>query len=173
MRSSGVLATPFRAMKPAIEALGDLSEAIVIDCINPLGKGPDGLKLLVGSDTSGAEQLAALAPHSFVFKTLNQTGVENIAGARAYHPKPVMFVAGADSAKKRVVLELVAELGFESVDAGPLVAARLLEPLAMLWIELAMKRGHARDFAFALVKHPKNAASRCTSFLASSAGVRG
>ena len=68
-----------------------------------------------------------------------------------------MFVAGDDSAKKRIVLELVAELGFESVDAGPLLAARLLESLAMLWIELAMKRGHSRDFAFALVKHAKTA----------------
>jgi hypothetical protein len=43
---------------------------------------------------------------------------------------------------------------FESVDAGPLTAARHLEPLAMLWIELAMKRGHARAFAFAMVRHP-------------------
>jgi predicted dinucleotide-binding enzyme len=142
-------------MNSAVEALGDLSAAIVIDCINPLATGPEGLELVVGHDTSGAEQLAALAPHSFVFKTLNQPGVENIAGARGYNPKPVMFVAGDDSAKKRVVLKLVAELGFESVDAGPLVAARLLEPLAMLWIELAMKRGHARDFAFALVRRPK------------------
>ncbi len=86
---------------------------------------------------------------------LNQTGVENIAGARAYHPTPVMFVAGDDPARKRVVLELVPELGFESVDAGPLTAARLLEPLAMLWIALATKRGQARDFAFAPIRYPK------------------
>ncbi len=37
------------------------------------------------------------------------------------------------------------------VDAGPLVTARLFEPLAMRQIELAMKRGHGRDFGFALV----------------------
>ena len=41
----------------------------------------------------------------------------------------MMFVAGDDSAHKPAVMELVS--------------------LAMLWIELAMKRGHARDFAFA------------------------
>jgi hypothetical protein len=29
--------------------------------------------------------------------------------------------------------------------------ARLLELLAMLWIDQAMKRGRGRDFAFALV----------------------
>ena len=29
-------------------------------------------------------------------------------------------------------------------------AARLLEPYAMLWIELARKHGHGAEFAFAL-----------------------
>jgi 8-hydroxy-5-deazaflavin:NADPH oxidoreductase len=31
-------------------------------------------------------------------------------------------------------------------------AARLLEPLAMLWIELALKRGQGHGFAFALTR---------------------
>ena len=62
-----------------------------------------------------------------------------------------MPVAGDDAAKKAVVMELVAALGFEPVDAGPLKNARLLEPFAMVWIDQAMKRGRGRDFAFALV----------------------
>jgi hypothetical protein len=66
----------------------------------------------------------------------------------------MMFVAGDDADKKKLVLELVDELGFDAIDSGPLVTARLLEPLAMLWIELALKRGHARAFAFARVRHP-------------------
>ena len=49
------------------------------------------------------------------------------------------------------VMELVDKLSFEAVDAGPLKNAHLLEPLAMLWIDEAMKRGRGRDFAFALV----------------------
>jgi predicted dinucleotide-binding enzyme len=36
---------------------------------------------------------------------------------------------------------LAAELGFEPVDVGGLVAARWLEPLAMLWIHLAFRHG--------------------------------
>ena len=88
--------------------------------------------------------------------TLNQTGAENMAEAAAYYPKPMMFVAGDDSAHKPAVMELVSDLGFHAVDAGPLRAARLLEPLAVLWIELAMKHGHARDFAFAMVRHPRS-----------------
>ncbi len=151
-----VLATPYAAAASALSALGDLAGAIVIDCTNPLAMGPQGLRLVVGHDASGAEEIAKAAPGAFVFKTLNQTGAENMAHASAYHPTPVMFVAGDEAAKKPVVLGLVRDLGFHAVDAGPLSAARLLEPLAMLWIELAMKRGHARDFAFAMVRHPRS-----------------
>jgi hypothetical protein len=49
-------------------------------------------------------------------------------------------------------MDLVADLGFEPIDAGPLRAARLLEPLAMLWIDLVTKRGHPRDIAFARLR---------------------
>jgi hypothetical protein len=33
--------------------------------------------------------------------------------------------------------DLASELGFETVDAGPLTQARALEPFALLWISLA------------------------------------
>jgi predicted dinucleotide-binding enzyme len=51
-----------------------------------------------------------------------------------------------------VVIGLLRDLGFEGVDAGPLRNSRLLEALAMLWIDQAMKRGAGRNFAFALVR---------------------
>jgi predicted dinucleotide-binding enzyme len=66
--------------------------------------------------------------------------------------RPVMFVCGDDAAAKPAVLELVAELGFEAVDAGPLKVARLLEPLAMLWLHLATNQGLGREIAFALLR---------------------
>jgi predicted dinucleotide-binding enzyme len=37
------------------------------------------------------------------------------------------------------------------VDAGPLANARLLEPLALLWIYLAVKQGHGTGIAYKLV----------------------
>jgi predicted dinucleotide-binding enzyme len=66
--------------------------------------------------------------------------------------KSVMFVAGDDAASKPKVIALLAALGFEVIDAGPLRNARLLEAHAMLWIELALKRGLGRDFAFAILR---------------------
>ena len=87
-----------------------------------------------------------------VFKTLNTTGYGNMAEPAFYGVKSVMFVAGDDAAAKPKVIALVAALGFEVIDAGPLRNARLLEAHAMLWIELALKRGLGRDFAFAILR---------------------
>ncbi len=146
-----VIATPWSAAEAAVKSLGSLAGKTVIDCMNPLGMGPDGLQLVLGFNTSAGEQVASWAPGAFVFKTLNTTGAGNMAEAADYRVKPVMLVAGDDAGRKRTVMELVGKLGFESVDAGPLKNARLLEPFAMVWIDQAMKRGRGRDFAFALV----------------------
>ncbi|MBV8601621.1 MAG: hypothetical protein JO359_08685, partial [Candidatus Eremiobacteraeota bacterium] len=37
-------------------------------------------------------------------------------------------------------------------DDGPLSAARLLEPLAMLWITFAYRQGFGREFAFGILR---------------------
>ena len=113
--------------------------------------GADGLQLILGFTGSGGEQVAAWAPGAFVFKTLNTTGANNMAMALEFATKPMMPVAGDDAQKKRVVMELVGKLGFLPIDAGPLKNARLLEPLAMFWIDQAMQRGRGRGFAFAVV----------------------
>lgn len=151
-----VIATPWSGAEAAVKSLGPLAGKIVIDCTNPLGMGPDGLRLVLGHDTSAGEQVAVWATGAAVFKTLNTTGANNMAKAAAYPVRPMMPVAGDDATKKATVMGLVAKLGFEPVDAGPLQNARLLEPFGMMWIDQAMKRGRGRDFAFALVT-PKEA----------------
>ena len=145
-----IMAIPFAAVGEVIDAASGFAGQVLIDATNPLGIGEGGLGLTLGHVTSGAEQIAARAPAARVFKAFNQTGFENIADARPYAARPVMFVAGDDPAGKQTVLTLVADSGFEPVDAGNLRAARLLEPLAMLWIELARKRGLGSDFVFSL-----------------------
>jgi 8-hydroxy-5-deazaflavin:NADPH oxidoreductase len=145
-----ILAVPFNAVADVVAAASGFAGRILIDATNPLGMDRDGLGLTMGFSTSGAEQVAALAPQARVFKAFNQTGFENMADARPYAVRPVMFVAGDDDAGKPVVLTLAADAGFEAVDIGGLRAARLLEPFAMLWIELARKRGLGSDFTFAL-----------------------
>jgi predicted dinucleotide-binding enzyme len=145
-----ILAVPFGAVADVIRAAQGFAGKVVIDATNPLAFGADGLGLTLGFNTSGGEAIQRLAPEAKVFKTFNQTGFENIADVGPYVARPVMFVAGDDAAAKPAVLRLVADAGFEAVDAGDLVRSRLLEPLAMLWIELARKRGQGPDFSFSL-----------------------
>jgi 8-hydroxy-5-deazaflavin:NADPH oxidoreductase len=148
-----VLATPWPATEEAIRAAGDLAGRIVIDCTNPLQMGADGLELALGHTTSGGEQVARWAKGAAVFKTFNQTGFENMTrGASFTALAPAMHVAGDDERRKPTVLALVRELGFEAIDAGGLKAARLLEPLAMLWIHMALNRNAGTAFAFAITR---------------------
>lgn len=145
-----IIATPYDAVADVIAAAGGCANKVLIDATNPLGIGTAGLGLTMGFATSGAEQIAALAPQAHVFKTFNQTGYENMADASGYAQRPAMFVAGDDTNAKTLVLGLVADAGFDAIDIGGLRAARLLEPLAMLWIELARIRGLGGDIAMTL-----------------------
>jgi predicted dinucleotide-binding enzyme len=144
-----VLATPWQATREAVVACADLAGKIVIDCTNPLNA--DFTGLAVGHTTSGAEQIASWASGARVFKAMNQIGSNLMDDPKVPGGQPVMFVAG-EAEGKAEVMSLVRELGFDTVDAGDLSIARLLEPYAMLWIHLALRRGFGPDIAFALLR---------------------
>jgi 8-hydroxy-5-deazaflavin:NADPH oxidoreductase len=144
-----VLATPYAANPAAIAAAGDLAGKILIDVTNPIGPN---FSLAVRFTSSGGEEIAKLAPHAKVYKAMNQVGFEVMANPAFAAGKPVMFVAGDDADGKKVVLDLVASLGFEAIDAGALKLARLLEPYAMLWIHLMARRNQGRNFAFSVLR---------------------
>jgi len=147
-----VLTTPWPETEGVIRAMGDLKGKMVLDCTNPLGMVDGGLGLTIGHSISGGEKVQGWATGASVFKTLNTTGFGNMADTSYNAGKPVMFVAGDDAGNKPKVMNLVGELGFDTVDAGPLRNARLLEAHAMLWIDLALNRGQGRDWAFAILR---------------------
>jgi predicted dinucleotide-binding enzyme len=146
-----ILALPWSKAEGAVKALGDLSGKIVIDCMNPLGMVDGKLRLMVGHRGSGGELVAEWAPGARVVKTLNQVGAELMADNSRLPHRPVMFMAGDDASAKAAVTTLLTELGFEALDAGGLVEARILEPYAMVWINQALLRGKGRNWAFAAV----------------------
>jgi 8-hydroxy-5-deazaflavin:NADPH oxidoreductase len=143
------LCTPWHATQAAVAACGDLTGKVVIDCTNPLT--PDVTALELGHTTSGAEQVAAWAPGARVCKAMNQIGAP-MMDAPALPSLPVMFVCGDDAAAKDVAAQLVRQLGFETLDAGDLTAARLLEPLALLWIHMALRRGLGTGWALGVLR---------------------
>lgn len=150
-----VLAVPFHAVEALLPTLGDLGRKIVIDCTNPLTPELDGL--VTGPDRSAAEIIAALLPRARVVKALNTTGVANMRDP-VYPDGPLtMLLAGESAMAKAVTASLVEDLGFEAVDAGPLASARWLEPMAVLWIELARRQPEGTEVGFRLVRRPASA----------------
>jgi NADPH-dependent F420 reductase len=144
-----LLATPWNATQAALAACGALADRILIDATNPLG--PD-LGLTLGYADSGGEQVARWAAGAKVVKAFNTTGFNVMQDPVMEGRHAVMFAAGDDAAAKAVVLELARTIGFEAIDAGGLRMARVLEPLAMLWIHLAYRQGLTRDYAFDLIR---------------------
>jgi 8-hydroxy-5-deazaflavin:NADPH oxidoreductase len=151
-----VLATPWNAVPEVITAMGDLTGKIIIDCTNPIFLNAEGsLSLTLGSSTSGAEEVARLAPHARVAKAFNTYGWENFVDSN--YPgyggiKPVMFYCSDDDEAKEVIEKLATDLGFEPVDTGGLGMARSLEPLALLWTRLAVRRGRNPNFVWGMLK---------------------
>jgi hypothetical protein len=64
---------------------------------------------------------------------------------------PTMFVCGDDDGAKQTVIGICRDFGWEVVDTGGIDGARLLEPLAMLWITHGIRSG-AWSHAFKLLR---------------------
>jgi predicted dinucleotide-binding enzyme len=144
-----VLALPWGALATAIPGLGSLAGKIVIDATNPLAAD---MSLALGHNDSAGETVARLALGARVVKAFNTTGANNMADSRYDGGKLMMPIAGDDAKAKATVMSLANELGFEAIDVGALAMSRHLEPMAMVWIKLAMEQNMGRNFGFALLK---------------------
>ncbi len=144
------LTVPWPAAKAAIESSGNLTGKVLIDCTNPLAADLKGLVL--GLNNSAAEQVAGWARGAQVVKAFNTIGAGNFGHADFGGAVADGFYCGDDAAAKATVKGLIADAGFNPVDVGPLRNARLLEPLAMLWIDLAINQGWGINHAFKLLR---------------------
>lgn len=146
-----VLATAWSGVAEALAAAGpaNLEGKVLIDVTNPL-RFTDRLELAVGHDDSGGETVQRLAPGARVVKAFNTVGFELMVDPDLLGGPPTMFVAGDDAEARSVVAGLAGQLGWAVHDCGDLRAARLTEPLAMLWIEHALRTGQ-RSHAFRLL----------------------
>lgn len=148
-----VVATRGAATEAALALAGPerLAGKVVIDVTNPLKMGPNKLLTLAvaGSDSLGETVQRAL-PAARVVKAFN-----TVNNAHMYKPDfpggaPQMFICGDDADAKSAVADIVKAFGWEPIDAGPIEAARLLEPLSLLGIRNAMKTGNW-NYVFRLV----------------------
>ncbi len=145
-----VLALPWTGVLSTCEQLAPaLAGKTVVDCINPLNSTFSGLDL--GFTTSAAEEIARRLPAAKVVKAFNMVSAATMANPLYDGQPATLFYCGDDGPAKQVIAELATQLGFAAVDSGPLTNARLLEPLAMLYIHLAF-HGWGANCAFQVVK---------------------
>jgi 8-hydroxy-5-deazaflavin:NADPH oxidoreductase len=141
-----LLAVPWAAAQEALESCGDVDGKVLIDCINPVLPTLEGLEF--GGTTSAAEKLQQLAPHSHLVKAFNTIGAALLGNAAFNGLQADGYYCGDDNAAKATVVPLITAAGLRPFDAGPLQNARYLEAMAMLWIDLAIKRGRGPTFGF-------------------------
>jgi len=144
-----LLATPFEAAEGLLRG-APLSGKVLLDATNPLLPGLSGLS--VGLTASGGERVAEWAAGAPVVKIFNTTGANNMENPVYGGERASMLYCGDDTAAKKIAHQLAEEAGFEPVEAGPLSQARYLEPMAMLWITMAMRYGYGREIAFRLMR---------------------
>ena len=132
-----VLAVPFAAIDAALDAAGRLDGCVLWSCVNALK--PDLSGLAVGFDTSAGEEVAKRARGASVVAAIPPFAHAVATDSLAYDQElaPSVFVCGDNAGAKRVVEQLVGDIGAHPVDAGPLAAARLVEPAMMLIVRLA------------------------------------
>ncbi len=136
-----VLATAWGGAQAALGLAGTgVAGKVLVDVTNPL-RFTDRLELAVGHDDSGGEQVQRWAPEAKVVKAFNTVGYELMDDPPIGGVVPTLFLATDHDDARAVATRLAADLGWAVHDCGGLRAARLTEPLAMVWIEHALRTG--------------------------------
>ena len=140
---------PWYALVDIQREIGKCEGKIIIDCINPITSSGS---LALGHKRSAGEEIAQTFPLAKVVKAFNHIYIDHFNnpvfdGKRA----SAYYCSNSDEAKK-VAAQLATEMGFDPVDIGPIKHARYLEPLALLWIQLAFHRGKGTEFTFKLIE---------------------
>jgi predicted dinucleotide-binding enzyme len=134
-----VLCVKWDGIESAITAAGpgNLAGKVVIDTSNVVVM-DNGTMIYGGGEVSAAERVQTWLQGSHVVKAFNTVGAATMYKPDFGGQKPTMFIAGNDVSAKRTVTDIVAMFGWEALDTGGLIAARSLEPMALVWINNAM-----------------------------------
>lgn len=145
-----ILALPFSVAAEALKSAEELAGKVLVDISNPIS--PDYKELVIGWNTSAAEEIQKLVPQAHVVKAFNTIFAQLLAPEARQGKTLQVFVAGDDAAAKDAVSNLAKSAGFEAVDAGPLTNSRYLEPIGEMNIHFGYFLGQGPAVAPAWVR---------------------
>ena len=151
-----LLAVHWSRLGDVLKQAGDLSGKVIVTCSLPMNA--DNTGLVIVHTSSGAEALAKKVPKARVVCAFNTVPSEVLFGvfaARRRAAKPSLVYCGDDASSKRIAAELIHDVGFDPVDAGPLWIARYTEPFALLVAQLAYEGKGGPELAYRFERYGK------------------
>jgi len=144
-----LLAVHWSRVDDVLKQAGDLSGKTIVSCSLPMNA--DDTDLAIAHTSSGAEALAKKVPKARVVSAFNTVPSEVLFGvfaARRKARKPSLVYCGDDARSKKIAAELIRDVGFDPVDAGPLRIARYTEPFTLLIAQLAYEGDEGPELAY-------------------------
>ena len=144
-----LLAVHWSRVDDALKQAGDVSGKVIVSCSLPMNADDTGL--VIAHTSSGAEELARKLPKARVVSAFNTVPSEVLFGvfeARRKAHRPSLVYCGDDTKSKQIAAELIRDVGFDPVDAGPLRIARYTEPFALLVAQLAYEGEGGPELAY-------------------------
>lgn len=144
-----LLAVHWSRVEDVLSQTGDLSGKLVVTCSLPMND--DNTELVVVHTSSGAEELAKMIPKARVvaaFSTVPSEVLFGVYEAKRKTNRPSLVYCGDDESGKDGAAELIHDVGFDPVDAGPLRLARYTEPFALLVAQLAYEGKGGPELAY-------------------------
>jgi len=132
-----VLAVKGKAASDVIKLAGieNLTAKTVLDTTNPIADAPPEngvLRFFTDLDHSLMEQLQNEAPKINFVKTFSVVGNALMVNPQL-ESKPTMFICGNSEKAKQDAAQILDKFGWETEDMGGAEAARVIEPLCILW----------------------------------------
>jgi|SRR5882672_2649204 len=144
-----LLAVHWSRVDDVLKQAGDLSGKVLVSCSLPMNA--NDTDLVVARTSSGAEVLAKKARGArFVsaFGTVPSEVLFGVFERRRRSRRPSLVYCGDDQRAKDVAAELIRDVGFEPLDAGPLRIARYTEPFTLLIARLAYEGDRGPEMAY-------------------------
>ena len=152
-----LLAVHWSRVNDVLKQAGDLSGKVLITCSLPMNASDTAL--VIAHTSSGAEALAKRMKRVKVISTFGTVPSEVLfdvfEAKRRTRRRPSLLYCGNNDEAKSVVAQLIRDVGFEPVDAGPLRIARYLEPFTLAMAQLAYEADDGPQVAYRIERYGK------------------
>src|SRR3954453_14673170 len=151
-----LLAVHWSRVNDVLKQAGDLSGKVLITCSLPMNA--NDTALAIAHTSSGAEGLAKKTKRARVvsaFGTVPSEVLFDVFEAKRRTRRPSLLYCGDNDDAKAVVAQLIRDVGFDPVDAGPLRVARYLEPFTLAIAQLAYEGDEGPELAYRIERFGK------------------